>query len=127
MKPAIEASLITAIQRLQSEEEQHPSHHTTAIEKLADIFNKKIGNMPMIGNPTQQTSTQPTALAIISTAPRVHQRTTWGNTPGMLPPYSRVITPPTSRVTTPPTGPAKKNHTHQICMNPQGVNGREQG
>ena len=80
----IVASLIMAIQRLRSEEEQHPSRHTTALEKLADIFNKKTGDMQMMDNPTQQISTQPTAPAIISTDPHVHQLTTRGNTTCML-------------------------------------------
>ena len=81
----IAASLVTSIQRLRSEEERHLLCHTTALEKLADIFNKKTGEIPMMNNPTHPTSTQPTEPAIIGTAPRVHQHTTRANTPGMLP------------------------------------------
>ena len=99
----IVASLVTAIQRLRSKEERYPLCHVQALAKLADIFNRKTCDMPMVNNPTHHTSTQPTASAIISTAPRVHQHTTRADTPGMLPPCSRVINPPTSRVTTPPT------------------------
>ena len=115
----IAESLVTEIQRLRSEEERHLSRHTTALEQLADIFNKKTGDMPMMNNPMHQTSTHPTAPTIISTAPCVHQRTTRANTPVMLSPYSWVITPPTE--------PSEKNRTHQIFMNPQEVNRREQG
>ena len=104
--------LIKEIQRLRSKEEQHPMRHSTALEKLADIFNNKTGDMPMMNKPTHQISTQPKVPAIISTSPRVHQRTTWDNTKGMLTPYSRVIIPPNSKVTTPPTGPAEKKITH---------------
>ena len=75
----------------------------------------------MMNNPTHQTSTYPTAPAIISTAPRVNQRTTRANNPSMLPPFSRVITPPTSRATTPPTGPAEtKPHTPDWYESPRG-------
>ena len=123
----IAESLVTRIQRLRSEEERHPLRHTTALAKLADIFNNKTDDMPMMNNPTHQTSTQSTEPAIIKTAPRVNQHTTRVNTPCMLPPYARVIIPPTSRATTPPTEPAEKSYTHQIDMSPQGVNGQEQG
>ena len=67
----IAASLVTTIQRLQSEEERHPSRHATELAKLADIFS----DIPRENNQTHQTSTQPTAPEIINTAPRVHQRT----------------------------------------------------
>ena len=112
----ITASLVTAIQCLRSKEEQYPSRHTTALEKLADIFNNK---------PTHQKSTHPTVPPIISTAPCVHKRTTRANTPDMLPPYSRVINPPTSRVTTPPTGPAEKeSYTPDFYEYPRGKRAR---
>ena len=68
----IAASLVTAIQRLRSKEERHPSRHAQALAKLADIFNIKTCDMPMANNPTHQKSTQPTAPEIIRTAPRVH-------------------------------------------------------
>ena len=108
----IAEALVTLIQRLQSEEEQQPSRHATALAKLADIFNKNTCNIPRVNKPTHQTSTQPMAPEIINTAPPVHQRNKRANTPGMILPCSRVITPPNSRVTIPPTQPTEeRSHT----------------
>ena len=96
----IAAALVTSIQRLQSKEERHLSCHATSLEKLANIFNKNTCDIPGVKNPTHQTSTHPTAPEVINTTPRVQQRTKRSNTPGMLPPCSRVITPPNFRVPT---------------------------
>ena len=65
--------LVTAIQRLRSKEERHPSCHAQALAKIAEIFNRKTCDMPMVNNPTHQTSTQLTAPVIISTSPCVNQ------------------------------------------------------
>ena len=51
----IAASLVTAIQRLQSKQERHHSCHTTLLEKLGDIINKKTGDIPMMNNQMHQT------------------------------------------------------------------------
>ena len=89
------------------------------------VFSIEKHVMPMVNNPSHQTSTQEKAPAIISTAPHVHQRITRANTQGMLSPCSRVMTPPTSRVTTPPTQPAEeKSHPPDWYESPRGKRAR---
>ena len=100
--------LVQAIQRLRKEEEQHSTRNATSHAKLADIFNENTGEIQRVNAPTHQTSTQPTAPAVINTTPRVHQLTTRANTPGMIPQCSRVINPPKSRVITPPVAPEEQ-------------------
>ena len=122
----IAASLVTEIQQLQSEKEQHPSRHATALAKLADIFNKNTCDIPRLNNPTHQTSMNPMGTAIINNAPRVHQRTTRANTPGMLPPCLRVITPPNSRMNTPPNQHEEEiSHTLDWYESPRGKRARK--
>ena len=56
-----------------------------ALERLAEIFNTATMNLENWHVLTTPTSTIPTTPANIRTTPRVHQRVTRNNTPGIIP------------------------------------------
>ena len=77
--------LLEAVRKLQGLEARNPGHHTKTLNTLAIIFSGKTKNLPGEAAHTPQTSTNPTEPENIRHTPRVHQRVTRNNTPGIIP------------------------------------------
>ena len=83
--------LTNAIQQLLNEPTTREGRHVRALEKLADIFSTATKNLENRHTLTTPTSTTPTTPANIRTTPRVHQRVTRNNTPGIIPNQNATI------------------------------------
>ena len=77
--------LLEAVKKLQGLEARNPGRHTKALNALAKIFSGETENLPEEAAPSPQTSTNPTEREDIRQTPRVHQRVTRRNTPGIIP------------------------------------------
>ena len=88
----ITKSLVKPVQKMRQEKIEQPTQHATALAKLAEIFKEKTEQIQRVESKAIQTSATSAAPAVIHNDPHMHQRKTQANTPGILPPNSRVIT-----------------------------------
>ena len=77
--------LLEAVKKLQEKEAHNPGRHTQALHTLAKIFRGETEHLPKAAPHSPQTSTNPTKQEEIRHTPRVHQRVTRNNTPGIIP------------------------------------------
>ena len=86
-------NLTAALLQLQGREGGRSNRHVKTLRKLSEIFGSAIElTVPEEHLPKQSSST-PTAPAQLRTTPRVHQKRTRANTPGMLPEAARRLPP----------------------------------
>jgi hypothetical protein len=81
----IAANLTSTLRELQDAPDQAIGRHSEALQKLADIFEKATTALENRHDRQTPTSSNPTAPQQVQEAPRVHQRMTRNNTPGILP------------------------------------------
>jgi len=82
----IARDLLTAIRRLQNSNIRHNGRHSEALRTLATIFATETTGIQQTEATAPQTSTNPTDPTNIRSAPRMHNRRTRANTPGIIPP-----------------------------------------
>ena len=79
--------LVGAIKKLTAEEEVRPRRQIEALQKLSDIVKLNLGKDKAGDEITTTTLATPTTRAAIRETPRVHERLTRNNTPGILPTF----------------------------------------
>ena len=88
----IAQSLVKSVQNMTEDKIEQPTRHAIEMAKLAEIFKEKTEQIKKMDSKVIQTSATPMASASIHNSPRVHQHKNRANTPGIIPPNSRVIT-----------------------------------